>query len=83
VQTALSKSARGLVIDSGDSLNRKNLVIYILMLAFSMSLIPYTIDPYLPAFPAIGDFFGVPNGTIQASHSRLSFLWFDLGPSQI
>jgi DHA1 family bicyclomycin/chloramphenicol resistance-like MFS transporter len=32
-----------------------------------MSLIPYTIDPYLPAFPAIGDFFGVPNGTVQAS----------------
>ena len=32
-----------------------------------MSLIPYTIDPYLPAFPSIGDFFGVPNGTIQAS----------------
>ena len=43
------------------------LLTYIVILAFSMSLIPYTIDPYLPAFPAIGDFFGVPNGTIQAS----------------
>jgi DHA1 family bicyclomycin/chloramphenicol resistance-like MFS transporter len=43
------------------------LLTYILLLAFSMSLIPYTIDPYLPAFPAIGDFFGVPNGTVQAS----------------
>jgi DHA1 family bicyclomycin/chloramphenicol resistance-like MFS transporter len=42
------------------------------MLAFSMSLIPYTIDPYLPAFPAIGDFFGVPNGTIQASLSGVT-----------
>ncbi len=72
MQTALSKSARGLVIDSGDSLGRKNLLIYILMLGFSMSLIPYTIDPYLPAFPAIGDFFGVPNGTIQASLSGVT-----------
>lgn len=72
VQLALSKSARGLVIDSGDNLSRKNLLIYILMLAFSMSLIPYTIDPYLPAFPAIGDFFGVPNGTIQASLSGVT-----------
>lgn len=43
------------------------LITYILILAFSMSLIPYTIDPYLPAFPAIGEFFGVPNGTVQAS----------------
>ncbi|MFM2019876.1 MAG: hypothetical protein RL718_457, partial [Actinomycetota bacterium] len=43
------------------------LLTYIVILAFSMSLIPYTIDPYLPAFPAIGDFFGVPNGTVQAS----------------
>jgi DHA1 family bicyclomycin/chloramphenicol resistance-like MFS transporter len=43
------------------------LLTYIVLLAFSMSLIPYTIDPYLPAFPAIGDFFGVPNGTVQAS----------------
>jgi MFS transporter, DHA1 family, multidrug resistance protein len=32
-----------------------------------MSLIPYSIDPFLPAFPAVGDFFGVPNGTVQAS----------------
>ena len=72
MQTALSKSTRGLVIDSGDSLGRKNLLIYILILAFSMSLIPYTIDPYLPAFPAIGDFFGVPNGTIQASLSGVT-----------
>ena len=43
------------------------LITYIVLVAFSISLIPYTIDPYLPAFPAIGDFFGVPNGTIQAS----------------
>jgi DHA1 family bicyclomycin/chloramphenicol resistance-like MFS transporter len=48
------------------------LLTYIVLLAFSMSLIPYTIDPYLPAFPAIGDFFGVPNGTIQASFAGVT-----------
>jgi DHA1 family bicyclomycin/chloramphenicol resistance-like MFS transporter len=42
------------------------------MLGFSMSLIPFTIDPYLPAFPAIGEFFGVANGTIQASLSGVT-----------
>ncbi len=62
-----SKSARGLVYESGDQLNRKTFLIYIVMLAFSMSLIPYTIDPYLPAFPAIGTFYGVDSNTIQAS----------------
>lgn len=48
------------------------LLTYIVILAFSMSLVPYTIDPYLPAFPAIGDFFGVPNGTVQASLAGVS-----------
>lgn len=48
------------------------LLTYIVILAFSMSLVPYTIDPYLPAFPQIGDFFGVPNGTIQASLAGVS-----------
>ncbi|WP_264785240.1 Bcr/CflA family efflux MFS transporter [Aquiluna sp. KACHI24] len=57
----------GRVIDSGDQLNRRMLITYIFIVAFSISLIPYTIDPYLPAFPQIGEFFGVPNGTVQAS----------------
>jgi MFS family permease len=48
------------------------LITYILLLAFSMSLIPYTIDPYLPAFPAMGEFFGVPNATIQASFAGVT-----------
>ena len=67
MQIALKLPQSGRVIDSGDQLGRRMLLTYILLLAFSMSLIPYTIDPYLPAFPAIGDFFGVPNGTVQAS----------------
>lgn len=60
-------SNRGRVIDSGSNIGRRTLVTYIILIGLSMSLIPYTIDPYLPAFPAIGDFFGVGNGTIQAS----------------
>jgi MFS transporter, DHA1 family, multidrug resistance protein len=58
---------RGRVIDSGSNIGRRTLVTYIILIGLSMSLIPYTIDPYLPAFPAIGDFFGVGNGIIQAS----------------
>jgi DHA1 family bicyclomycin/chloramphenicol resistance-like MFS transporter len=37
-----------------------------------MSLIPFTIDPYLPAFPAIGQFFGVTNGVVQASFTGVT-----------
>ena len=43
-----------------------------------MSLIPFTIDPFLPAFPAIADFYGVPNGTVQASMTGVT-LGFALG----
>ena len=58
---------RGRVIDSGEQLSKKLLLSYIVILALAMSLIPYSIDPYLPAFPEVADFFGVPNGTVQAS----------------
>ena len=60
-------SDKGRVVTSGDKLSRKLLLAYIFILALSMSLIPFTIDPYLPAFPEIADFYGVPNGTVQAS----------------
>ena len=63
---------RGRVIDSGDQLGKKLLLAYIFLLALSMSLIPFTIDPYLPAFPAIGQFFGVPNGVVQASFTGVT-----------
>jgi DHA1 family bicyclomycin/chloramphenicol resistance-like MFS transporter len=45
---------------------------YVVLLALSMSLIPFTIDPYLPAFPAIGQFFGVTNGVVQASFTGVT-----------
>ena len=63
---------RGRVIDSGDQLSKKLLLSYILILALAMSLIPFTIDPYLPSFPAIGQFFGVSNGVVQASFTGVT-----------
>ena len=53
-------------------MNKKVLLTYILIIAFSMSLIPYSIDPFLPAFPAMGEFFGVDHGTIQASFAGVT-----------
>jgi len=58
---------RGRVIASGDQLSKKLLLSYVVILALSMSLVPYAIDPFLPAFPEIAIYFGVPNGTVQAS----------------
>lgn len=67
-----SLPARGSVIDSGDQLSKRLLLAYVVLLALSMSLIPFTIDPYLPAFPAIGTFFGVTNGVVQASFTGVT-----------
>jgi DHA1 family bicyclomycin/chloramphenicol resistance-like MFS transporter len=41
--------------------------IYIGIIALSLSLIPFAIDPHLPTFPYVADFFGLPQGTIQSS----------------
>lgn len=53
-------------------MSRKVLLTYILIMAFSMSLIPYSIDPFLPAFPAMGEFYGVDHSTIQASFAGVT-----------
>ena len=55
----------GRIIDSGNQLSRKLLLAYILILAAGMSLIPFTIDPFLPTLPMAADDFGVPNSTLQ------------------
>lgn len=55
------------VIASGSQLSPRLLGVYIGILAFSLSLIPFAIDPHLPTFPYLADFFGLPQGTIQAS----------------
>ena len=56
---------RALVIESGDQLSRRLLLTYILLLAAGTSLIPLTIDPFLPVFPEIAEFYGVPNASVQ------------------
>lgn len=58
---------RSAVIESGSQLNRSQLVRYIFILALAISFIPFTIDPYLPAFPEVAKFFGLPNGVVQSS----------------
>lgn len=60
------------VVSSGDLLGSKPLVGYIVMLGVAMSLISLTVDPYLPAFPEIGMFFGVTNGVVQASFAGVT-----------
>ena len=67
------KTRSGLVIESGEQLNKKQLLSYIVILALAISLIPFTIDPYLPAFPEVADFFGVPNGVVQSSLAGVTF----------
>ena len=54
-----------MVIESGDQLSRPMLLTYILLLAAGTSLIPLTIDPFLPVFPEIAEFYGVPNAAVQ------------------
>jgi hypothetical protein len=56
---------RGRVIDSGDQLSKKLLLSYVVILALSMSLVPYSIDPFLPAFPEIATYFGVPEKALS------------------
>lgn len=63
----------GTVVDSGDQLPKRLLLSYIALMALALSLIPFTIDPYLPAFPEIGQFFGVTNGVVQASFTGVTF----------
>ncbi len=62
----------GMVVDSGDQLSKGLLLGYIALMALALSLIPFTIDPYLPAFPEIGEFFGVTNGVVQASFTGVT-----------
>lgn len=75
---SLKSPVRGRVIDTGDQLSRKLLLGYILILAAAGSLMPFTIDPFLPSFPAIAETFGVPNGTMQFTLTGVT-LGFALG----
>lgn len=78
VPFSLKSPVVGRVIDSGDQLSKKLLLGYILVLAAASSLMPFTIDPFLPSFPAIATTFGVPNGTLQFTMTGVT-LGFALG----
>jgi DHA1 family bicyclomycin/chloramphenicol resistance-like MFS transporter len=49
----------------GDSLSRRRKVLYILMLGALTALGPFTIDLYLPAFPALEASLGVSEAAVQ------------------
>ena len=49
----------------GDSLSRKRKLLYILLLGALTALGPFTIDLYLPAFPALEASLGVSEAEVQ------------------
>lgn len=57
---------------SGDVTANKLILLYVVLLGLSMSLIALTVDPYLPAFPDIGQFFGVTNGVVQSTFTGVT-----------
>ena len=53
------------VVHPGDSLSRRQRIVYILVLGGLTALGPFTIDLYLPAFPAVSSELGVSAAAIQ------------------
>ncbi|MDJ0319754.1 multidrug effflux MFS transporter [Pseudarthrobacter sp. PS3-L1] len=49
----------------GDALSRRRKILYILMLGALTALGPFTIDLYLPAFPALEESLGVTEAAVQ------------------
>ena len=52
-------------LNPGDSLTRRRKLLYILLLGALTALGPFTIDLYLPAFPALEASLGVPEAAVQ------------------
>lgn len=65
-------SVKHRVIRSGDELSRSQRVGYIVLLGLAMGLIPFAIDPVLPSFPRIGEFYNVDNAVVQWTLTGLS-----------
>jgi DHA1 family bicyclomycin/chloramphenicol resistance-like MFS transporter len=70
--------AKNRVIRGGEHLTRKQTLAYVLILGAAMALIPFTIDPFLPSFPAIATYFGVETRLIQLSLTAVT-VGFALG----
>lgn len=59
--------AKNRIIRGGQHLSKKQTIAYVLILGAAMAMIPFTIDPFLPSFPAIATYFGVESRLIQLS----------------
>ena len=70
--------AKNRVIRGGEHLTRKQTLAYVLILGAATALIPFTIDPFLPSFPAIATYFGVETRLIQLSLTAVT-IGFALG----
>ncbi len=66
------------VIHPGDSLSRRQRLVYILVLGALVALGPFTIDLYLPAFPSVAADLGVDATAIQLTLTATT-LGFALG----
>jgi DHA1 family bicyclomycin/chloramphenicol resistance-like MFS transporter len=53
------------VVHPGDSLTRRQRLVYVLVLGALTALGPFTIDLYLPAFPTLKQDLGVTDGAVQ------------------
>jgi DHA1 family bicyclomycin/chloramphenicol resistance-like MFS transporter len=60
------------VLTSGSELTNQQRVLYIVLLGAAMGLIPFSIDPILPSFPHIAEFYGVDNNVVQWTITGLS-----------
>ncbi|KNC18170.1 major facilitator transporter [Arthrobacter sp. RIT-PI-e] len=49
----------------GDALSRREKIVYVVVLGALTALAPFTIDLYLPAFPALQEDFGVAEAAVQ------------------
>jgi len=63
--TPLSRTVLTTVVHPGDSLSRRQRLVYVIVLGALTALGPFTIDLYLPAFPAIESDFNVSTAVIQ------------------
>ncbi len=66
------------VVHPGDSLSKPQRLVYILVLGALVALGPFTIDLYLPAFPAVSADLGVSEAAIQLTLTATT-LGFALG----
>jgi len=70
--------AKNRTIRGGEHLTRKQTIAFVFILGAAMSLIPFTIDPFLPSFPAIANYFETDNRQIQLSLTAVT-IGFALG----